>query len=113
MHEFSIALNIVDIALKAAKDANAKKINKVEIDVGMLSGVVIEALEFALESAIKNTLLEGSQIKINEIRAAAVCNNCHTSFEPDDFAVQCPDCKSADFEITRGRELSVKSIDID
>jgi hydrogenase nickel incorporation protein HypA/HybF len=113
MHEFSIALNIVDIALKAAKDANAIKVNKVEIDIGMLSGVVIEALEFALESAVKSTLLEGSQIKINKIRAAAMCNNCHKSFEPDDFAVHCPVCKSADFDITRGRELSVKSIDID
>ena len=50
MHEFSIALNIVDIASKTATDASATKINEVEIEVGILSGVIIEALEFALES---------------------------------------------------------------
>ncbi len=113
MHEFSIALNIVDIALKTAKNAGAEKVNKVEIDVGILSGVVIEALEFALESAVKNSMLEGAQIIINKIKAGAICNNCHTEFEPDEIAAQCPDCQSVDFEITRGRELSVKSIDVD
>jgi hydrogenase nickel incorporation protein HypA/HybF len=113
MHEFSIALNIVDIALKTAKNEGAEKVNEIEIDIGILSGVVIEALEFALESAVKNSMLEGAQIIINKIKAAAICNNCHAEFEPDDAAARCPDCKSVDFDIVRGRELRVKSINID
>ena len=44
MHEFSIALNIVDIASRTAKKAKAKKINEVEIEVGIISGVIVEAL---------------------------------------------------------------------
>ena len=113
MHEFSIALNIIDIASKTAKNAGAEKINEVEIDVGMLSGVVIEALEFALESAVKNTLLEGAQIVINKIKASARCYKCHTEFEPADVALNCPVCNSADFEIIHGKELRVISINID
>jgi hydrogenase nickel incorporation protein HypA/HybF len=113
MHEFSIALNIVDIASKTARDEGAAKINKVEIEVGILSGVVIEALEFALESATKNTLLENAKIIIKEIKARAECNKCHAQFEPEDFIAECPVCSSFDFKIINGRELRVKSINVD
>ena len=113
MHEFSIAINIVDIASKAAKNANAAKINEVEIEVGILSGVIIEALEFALESAVKSTLLENAKIVINKVKASAECNKCKTEFEPDNFIAQCPACNSLDFKIINGRELRVKSINVD
>jgi hydrogenase nickel incorporation protein HypA/HybF len=113
MHEYSIALNIIDIASKTAKDAGATKINEVELEVGILSGVVIEALEFALESAIKNTLLENAKININRIKARAKCNNCNTEFEPGDLIAECPVCSSFDFKIINGRELRVKSINVD
>ncbi len=113
MHEFSIAINIIDIASKTAENANAEKINEVEIEVGMLSGVIIEALEFALESAVKNTLLENAKIVIEKVRARAECNNCKAEFEPDNLITQCPVCDSLDFKIIRGRELRVKSINVD
>jgi hydrogenase nickel incorporation protein HypA/HybF len=113
MHEFSIALNIVDIAAKTATDAGAAKINEVEIEVGSLSGVVIEALEFALESAVKNTALEDAKIIITRINARAKCNYCNTEFEPEDLISECPGCNSFDFKIINGRELRVKSINVD
>ena len=113
MHEFSIALSIVDIALKTAKNAGTEKVNEIEIDVGILSGVVIEALEFALESAVKDTFLEDAGIRINKIRARARCNKCNAVFEPDDVTAQCPDCNSVDFDIIHGKELRVKSINVD
>ncbi len=113
MHEFSVALNIVDIASKTAKEAHAEKINEVEIDVGILSGVVLEALRFALESAVKDTLLENANIIINEIKAKVRCNECNTEFEPDSHIAQCPVCGSFNFNIIHGRELRVKSINVD
>ena len=113
MHEFSIALNIVDIASKTAKEANAGKINEVEIEIGILSGVVMEALRFALESAVKDTIMENADIIINEIKAKALCNECNNEFEPDGYIAQCPACGSFNYDIIHGRELRVKSINID
>ncbi len=113
MHEFSIALNIVDIATRTARNEGAAKINEVEIEVGILSGVVIEALEFALESATKNTLLENAKIIITRIKARAKCSKCHAEFEPKELIAECPVCSSFDFKIINGRELRVKSINVD
>lgn len=113
MHEFSIALNIVDIASRTAKKANAKKINEVEIEVGILSGVIVEALEFALESAVKDTPLKDAKITIIKIKASAKCDECNTEFNPENYIENCPACSSFKYSILHGRELRVKSINVD
>ncbi|HJX71618.1 MAG TPA: hydrogenase maturation nickel metallochaperone HypA [Bacteroidales bacterium] len=113
MHEFSIALNIVEIAIETARANDAETVNEVEVDVGDISGVVYEALEFALQSAIKGTILENSHFRLNRIRARVICNECRHDFEPTDFLPVCTKCGSSDIRIVRGKELKVKSINID
>ena len=58
MHELSIALGIVKIAEDETKKANAKKVTKIELEIGELSGVEIESLNFVWQSAIKDSVLE-------------------------------------------------------
>lgn len=113
MHEFSIALNIVEIATETARVNNAETVNEVEVDVGDMSGVIYEALEFALRSAIKGTILENSHFRLNRIKASAVCIDCRHDFEPEDYLSVCSNCGSSNIEILRGREMKVKSINID
>ncbi|MEZ4907084.1 MAG: hydrogenase maturation nickel metallochaperone HypA [Saprospiraceae bacterium] len=58
MHELSIALGIVDLAESEAKKAGGTTIESIELEIGELSGVEIDALEFAWSSATANTMLE-------------------------------------------------------
>ena len=44
MHELSIACSIIDIASNYAIEANARKIKEVELSIGLLAGVEIDAL---------------------------------------------------------------------
>ena len=113
MHEFSIALNIVEIATETARANDAQKVNEVEIDVGDVSGVIYEALELALQSAVIGTILENAHFRLNRIRAGAICNKCRHKFEPGDLPAVCSNCGSSDIRIIRGKELKVKSINID
>jgi hydrogenase nickel incorporation protein HypA/HybF len=110
MHEFSIALNIVDIALEQARMNEAGQILEVEIEVGKASGVVREALEFALESAVKNTPMEHARIIILEIPVLASCRNCGCQFEGDAYITSCPSCGELSASLITGRELRVKSM---
>jgi hydrogenase nickel incorporation protein HypA/HybF len=110
MHEFSIALNIVDIALEQARMNEAKQILEVEIEVGKASGVVREALEFALESAVKNTAMEKARIIIIEIPILAACRSCGFQFEGEAFITTCPVCGELTASLITGRELRVKSM---
>ena len=53
-------------------------------EIGQLSGVIKESLEFAFEETLKTTVLENATIIISETKGIARCNNCGTEFENPD-----------------------------
>lgn len=110
MHELSIAMSIVEIAEENINQANLSKVTEIELDVGELSGVVFDALEFAMVEAVKDTVLQNAVRKINRIPGKARCNECGFEFELEDIYTPCPKCASFDNEIIKGKELKVKSL---
>jgi len=113
MHEMSIAVNIIDIAVETARKNNAFKINEIVLDIGTLSGIETESLLFCYDSACKNTIAEGSVLKLNIIAAKAVCDSCGFEFDADSWAPRCPKCDNVVLMVSGGRELKIKSINID
>lgn len=110
MHEMSIAISIVDIATEEAQKANAKSFSEIVLDIGSLSGIEIDALEFAMDSACKGSVLDSARFKINHIQAVARCNNCGKEFEVDNVFSICPDCQQYDLDVFKGKEMKVKSL---
>jgi len=110
MHELSIAMNIVEIAEENAKAANTSVISEIELDIGSQSGVILEALEFAMQSAIQDTMLADANVKINAIPAKAACNKCQNEFYIDEIFAPCPECGNPFCDIIQGKELKVKSL---
>jgi hydrogenase nickel incorporation protein HypA/HybF len=113
MHELSIATSIIDIAEDFAREKHVEKILKIEVEVGKLSGVVRENLIFALEIAVKDTVLKDAEIIIDETEGRSKCNACGAEFINNDWYTPCPNCHSLNFEIVAGKELRVKSIFFD
>ena len=110
MHEFSLAMNIVDIVTEHAIRENAAIVKEVEIDIGELSGVVLDALQFAMESALKGTLAEGAAVQYNVLKGKARCMGCNHTYNTKDRFTSCPKCGECKPEFIQGRELRVKSI---
>jgi hydrogenase nickel incorporation protein HypA/HybF len=110
MHELSIAENIIEYATEFAKQHKAERVLKLELEIGQLSGVIKESLEFAFEETLKNTVLENATIIISETKGIARCNNCGTEFENPDWYTPCPECTSVNSEIIKGKELLITSI---
>lgn len=113
MHEFTIASEIIEIVKNESKKANALQIKKVEIDVGELSGVVIEALQFALDSIIQDSEFEKMKIIIHSIKGQAQCNHCGKCFHTNELFSPCPQCQSFDLKITGGQDLKINRISIE
>ena len=110
MHELSIAFNIVEIAKESVEKSNANTVTEIELEVGELSGVVYDALEFALEEAVKNSILENAKRIVHKVKAVAKCESCSHEFDANDIFTPCPKCKSMQNDIIQGKELKVKSI---
>jgi len=113
MHEMTIAMNIVDIVCKQANEEKAHKINSVELEIGSLSGIMIDSLKFCFETACKNTIANRAELNINEIEAMAFCKSCEKEFKIESDFSPCPTCKNFNYEMKKGKELSIKSFNID
>lgn len=112
MHEMSIAVNIIEICQKELQKAKGQRIEKVNLVVGKLSGIVVESLDFALEVSKTNGPLANAEIVIEETPAILKCLHCGAEFESEDHFTTCPECKEFKYEILSGKELLVKSLSI-
>ena len=112
MHELSIAMGIVKIAEKEAIKANAKKIDLIELEIGKLSGVEIDSLDFVWPMAVKGTLLENATKKIFNTKGVAVCLDCEHKYEIKNYYDSCPKCSSHFKKILQGKELRVKALEV-
>ncbi len=110
MHEMSIVVSIVEIAESEAKKANAEKITEMELDIGTVSGIEIDALNFAFDSIKHKTMLKDAEIKINIIEAKSICEDCKYEFKTENVYTLCPQCDSYKTSILKGKEMKVKSI---
>lgn len=113
MHELGIAQSIVEIAEENARKQGAKKVLAVTVEVGALSGVMAESLEFCFDACSRETLLEGSELKIEKVPARARCRACRQDYDLENFYDNCPACNSAASDMLSGEELRIKEMEID
>jgi hydrogenase nickel incorporation protein HypA/HybF len=110
MHELSIAQSIVEMAEQQAASHHARTIEELELVIGTLSGVDWRALEFALESAVKGTMLENARIVRHVVNGSGICGDCGTAFPVESLFMPCPACGSYAVGITGGEELRIRSL---
>lgn len=111
MHEVAIASSIVEIVMEQARKNNLTKITKVSIQVGQLSGILEESLQFAFCCITEQTIMQGSILEIKSIKATARCNLCNGVFIVQHMDKKCPKCNRFCDEIITGYELLVESIE--
>jgi len=113
MHELSLCEGIMQIIEQQARSQKFTKVNKVVLDVGVLSGVEISALEFSFEVVMQGTVAQNAQLIINHIKAQASCMQCSETFTINQRYDACPQCGSFELQISSGDEMKVKELEVD
>ncbi len=113
MHEVAITQSIIDICEETARHQGAMAVRGVTVEIGELSGVVPEAVEFCFEACSRGTLLEGATLAIRRIPGRGRCNACMEEFPMDSQTFTCPACGEFAPRRISGEELSVKEMEID
>lgn len=106
----SIAKSIIDIVSGELSKAGEGRVTELELEVGMLSGIEYESLDFALRVMQAGSVIAGSNILVRKPPGEALCNDCGNLFETDSPLKPCPECESYGCSIVKGRELRVVSI---
>jgi len=113
MHEFGVTESIVSIVLSKAKEARAHRITEINLVVGELSGFVPDCIQFYFDFVSKDSIAEGATLRFELAPAEIRCRNCGTIFHPQDTSWNCPKCQGQNVEMTGGRELYVRSMEVE
>ena len=113
MHELGIAESALRLALERARAEGAARVTRLELRVGALSGVDIEALQFAFSAILPGTPAEGAALQIDPVPAVAYCPACQQDFTLEQhFFCECPKCGRPSAVIKQGRELDLVRLEI-
>ena len=107
MHEFSLAIEVINLAEREAGKNMANAIQEITIEVGDMSGVEADAFESALELLVKGSMLVASRINILRVPGKGRCNACDFEFEMNQRMTTCPKCRCFPSEISGGQEFRV------
>lgn len=108
MHELSIAHDLVELAQRSAREHGLRRVTALHVRIGVLSGVVKEALLFAFDAVAMGTLAEGAKIVIEEVPVTIFCPFCQaeqTLSSP--VPMRCPACGTRSGDLRAGRELEL------
>jgi len=104
-------MNFVSIACRTAEENGARKVKKLTVDVGEMTGILPKYLYHYFPEASKGTLCEGAELVVNEIEVRVTCARCGKDYHPDiSNDRSCPFCKGTEGTIKNGRELMVSDI---
>ena len=113
MHEFGIAQGLLDAVLAKAQEIGAPRITSVKLELGVLSGIEIDALAFAFTALSEGTPAEKARLLVDKIPVRCYCERCKKLFECSPAAYTCPTCDQVSPDMLTGRELKLVSMEID
>ena len=112
MHELSITREILHIALAEAEKHGAKRLTAINLQIGQLSGIVPESVQFYLDMLAQGTIAEGVQLKATIVPVTARCPTCDATFPVEELQFTCPTC-SGPLALLTGQELQIASIEVE
>jgi hydrogenase nickel incorporation protein HypA/HybF len=113
MHELTVTESILEIALRHAQQANARRITRLDLVIGQLSSIVDDSVQFYWDFVAKGTAAEGAKLQFRRIPAELRCRDCDQRYAPTAEELACPACGSVRIEITAGEEFYLESMDVE
>ncbi|MFH1101506.1 MAG: hydrogenase nickel incorporation protein HypA [Methanobacteriota archaeon] len=133
MHEWALAESIILTALNTSKKEHIRTITNITIQIGELQQIESDILRFALKEILKQQYTKWKKVKfhIKTEKTQLQCTHCHNTWgfsemkktiDPEQaeaihfipevaFAhTRCPQCRSPDFTIIKGRGATLSSI---
>ncbi|OQX13146.1 MAG: hydrogenase maturation nickel metallochaperone HypA [Thiothrix lacustris] len=112
MHEMSLCESVLQVLETEAQRQQFSRINTVWLEIGVMSGVEIEAMRFCFDVIVRNTLANGATLKIIEVPAEAWCLECAQTVSIQQRYDACPHCGSFQLQVIRGEEIRIKELEV-
>ena len=111
MHEYPLTREVIRIAEEAAKSRGAKKITKIALVIGDLSGYAGDSVHMYFDEISKGTMCGGAKLVIRRIKPRLVCVKCGEKYELAPFVFECPSCGGEPRLAKEGSEFYIDYIE--
>ena len=116
MHELEIAQSLLR-TISDWRDRNGSpKILSARIEMGLLSGVDEDAMRYAWEAACEfacGGAMKGCRLVVDRPPVKYECSGCGRNFESEKLVSRCGFCGREFPRRVNGRELNLKSIEVE
>ena len=112
MHELALTEEIVSGALRTAREAGARAIRQITLELASTSHADPEVVTAHFEMISRGTLAEGAELRFRHRPVSHVCPHCGQSYVvTDEWA--CPGCGSPALLAHDEPEMSLRNLEID
>ncbi|AXK49724.1 hydrogenase maturation nickel metallochaperone HypA [Aliarcobacter trophiarum LMG 25534] len=113
MHEYSIVQSLLESCEEYARQNNAKRVTKVVVKIGVLSGVEPDLLQTAFDTFKEQTICHDSKFIINIQKIEILCNDCNSRSILEKHEFSCPKCQSVNLKVIDGEEMYLMSLEFE
>jgi hydrogenase nickel incorporation protein HypA/HybF len=99
---------IMRLAEEKALAAGITHLSTIEVEVGELTALVPDLMEFAFDQLKEGELLRDAKLIVKVVPLLVRCRQCSAEFHPPDSLVAiCPTCECREVDVLRGREANL------
>lgn len=114
MHDIESCKTILDIAERESRKHNGKRVVRLKLSVGTLSGTNPEHLGETLILYSMGTVAEGAELEFTKKPATIQCLSCSYTFHTDvPFIPHCKKCGATSIKIVAGDGVILESLEIE
>jgi len=113
MHEMSLCESVLQVVEEEAQKQQFGKVKWLQLEIGALAGVEVEAMRFCFDAVSRNSILQGAALDIVQSPGQAWCMQCAASVEVNERYSPCPRCGSYQLQVTGGDEMRIKQLEVE
>jgi hydrogenase nickel incorporation protein HypA/HybF len=113
MHELSLAENMVQIIEDAAVKQGFSRVKIIWMEIGQLSCVEKEALQFCFSTVVDGTVAQQATLEIIDIAGCGWCRECDCEIAITTRYDGCPICGNYTITVIRGEEMRIKELEVE
>ncbi|MGI5985528.1 MAG: hydrogenase maturation nickel metallochaperone HypA [Clostridiales bacterium] len=114
MHELGIMTDVLDTALRVAEEHGGKKVTKITLKVGLMSGVIPTYVQSFFDVISKDTIAKDAEIAIEPDPAVFTCRKCGGKTVYNELGPEyvCEHCGSQALRLISGYGFQIISVGI-
>lgn len=98
---------------RIAAERGARRVTRISLDLGPLSGVEADLLKRAYPLAVAGSIADGAELVVNEAELVVECSECDSRTAVPPNRLICGQCRSFRTRVVAGDELLLRSIELD